>query len=114
MLLGAIPSYRRPRAARGATDSVTTCSEQGAGASLSTSDDLSSSAASTSRLAGGVENNADCFWLVRHHYGESRVGLVKIALDAYGPDETWERTIEAIETGDDIGNALWVPDHLRG
>jgi hypothetical protein len=61
----------------------------------------------------GVEN-ADCFWLVRHHYGESKVGLVKIALEAYGPDETWERAVEAIETGDDIGRALWVPDHLRG
>jgi hypothetical protein len=57
----------------------------------------------------GVEN-ADCFWLVRHHYGESKVGLVKIALEAYGPDETWERAIEAIETGEDIGRALWVPD----
>jgi hypothetical protein len=191
----AIPSHRGPHAARRATDSVTACSEQRAGASLSTSDDLSSSAASTSRIppdcpgirgapyelpdnfvfdrgwprslgvdeeridleierfqangalsaswqitwrnwwlspylgipirdqarvlkelrcrAGGVEN-ADCFWLVRHHYGESRVGLVKIALDAYGPDETLDRTSRAIETGDDIGNALWVPDHLRG
>ena len=58
----------------------------------------------------GVEN-ADCFWLVRQHYDESKVGLVKIALAAYGPDETWERAIEAIETGEDIGRALWVPDH---
>jgi hypothetical protein len=63
--------------------------------------------------AGGVEN-ADCFWLVRHHYGESKVGLVKIALEAYGQDETWDRAVEAIETGDDIGHALWLPDHLRG
>jgi hypothetical protein len=63
--------------------------------------------------AGGVEN-ADCFWLVRHHYGESKIGLVKIALATYGPDETWNRTIDAIETGNDIGHALWVPDHLRG
>jgi len=33
---------------------------------------------------------------------------------SYGPDETWDRVVEAIEAGDDIGHALWEPDHLRG
>ena len=57
----------------------------------------------------GASPKAECYRLVREHYGESRVGLVSRALEVDSPEEVLDEILDAIETENNIGYALWRP-----
>jgi hypothetical protein len=57
----------------------------------------------------GATIKAECFRLVRENYGESRVGLVVRALEQDFEEDVLADIIQCIETGNDIGHALWRP-----
>ena len=53
----------------------------------------------------------NCYALVREHYGEGKVSLVARALKEMAPEEVYRRITETIETDNDLGHSLWVPQN---
>jgi hypothetical protein len=52
---------------------------------------------------------SQCFQLARQNCGERGAALVAKALPTSTPDEVLDDIQDAIESGDDIGHALWRP-----
>lgn len=74
--------------------------------------DAPASAPQREAMAPGAA--AQCYALARRNFPESKIGLVTRALKVWGIDEVFRRIEEAVETGDDLGHALWVPETLGG